>query len=434
MLLIVVDTLRADHLSCYGHVRNTSPNIDALARRGVLFERAFAQSSWTCPSMVSLMTGRRGAGPRFALPEEIATLAERFRDAGFATGAFVGNSLLLQPENGFGRGFERFEVLHEYAGGDALLIDWIRQSAGRRTLTWVHFNDPHAPYRPPGHHWLDYPPELPAEQRAFFRQAAETFGLVDNDASVAHIRREIGGYDDSVRWCDARIALLLAALEESGQSERTAIVIAADHGEGLWTRVALRSGPRAAALERGEPATLINTLHSAHGNLMHTELVRVPLILVAPELEARRVEQVVENVDLAPTLCALPDLPPSATWEGSSLLDVLTDPAGWTTHRRAYSATRFATTVIDQQGWQLIEPTQLGRVAEGLTQQLYDLGRDPRARRDLARQEPERALPTIQSDSISAGTQQALNALGYVQAGVVDPPSAPAKLPAARDD
>ena len=143
VLVLVVDTLRADHLSAWGYERPTSPNIDALAQRGVRFSRAVAQCSWTAPSMVSLMTGRYLAGPRLGIPDDVTPLAEIFQAAGYATAAFISNPL-LDEKHGFHRGFDHVQHIPPYQP-DAPIVEWIEGQAGKLTFTYVHLNEAHDP-------------------------------------------------------------------------------------------------------------------------------------------------------------------------------------------------------------------------------------------------------------------------------------------------
>ena len=434
VVLILIDTLRADHLGGWGYEPGSTPALDRLASEGVRFERAFSQSSWTAPSVLSLFTGRYLADDRLSLPGELTTLAECFQRAGWATRAFIYNDI-INEENGFRRGFDEFTQHVPYTS-DEPVAQWLESRAGRKTFTYVHLNEPHDPYRPEDpsfHRRLKEPGELDPERMAYYRSVSEELGLSDRDASVRHIAKEIAGYDDDVSFTDWRVGNLLAALEESGQADRAAVLITADHGEGLWTRVAFRQGQREEAAEAGEAPTLVNTLMPTHGNQVNHELVHVPLILRSPGLPAgRAIAEVVENVDIVPTLLHLADVAPPEGLPGRSLLDLLADPTAWATSKPiAFSTTRFASTVVSQDGWQLILPTELGMCSEELTTELYDLKADPRARRNLASEHPERVehlsrlagerraigirrgTTSMDAGDLSADALKVLDALGY---------------------
>jgi arylsulfatase A-like enzyme len=431
VLLIVIDTLRADHLGILGYPRDTSPCIDALAREGALFRSAYAQCSWTSPSMVSLFTGRTVSERRLELPRDVTTLAERFRDQGFATAAFVGN-VLLTPENGFDRGFGLWLEAPTFAR-DARLFDWIRSCAGRRSFTWVHIGDPHDPYIPPA----DYRSEpdgqalLSEEQERHYRAAAASLGLVQVDASKAEIEREIRNYDDELRWVDRQVRELVDAYAAAGLLETTLVALTSDHGEGLWKREDFQSLERRRAAAQGEPPTLLNSFKQTHGNQVYEELVRVPLVLHGAGIPRGLVlDFPVENVDLPPTLLELCGLPRDPALEGHSL--TLLFAAGraraWP-REEAFSTTELVSALVTRDGWKLILPTEQGRALLELEPELYDLGADPHERVDLAPARPElvRRLSARIAERLAGGLKRgtrpleaeleanapALEALGY---------------------
>jgi len=433
VLLIVVDTLRADHLGCYGHPRAPTPAMDAVAAGGVRFADAVAQGSWTAPSMVALMTSRRLAEERLDVPADLPTLAESFQRAGWKTAGFIMNDI-VSAKSGFARGFGPFEQMVPYDWELAPVAAWIETHAAEPTFTYVHLNEPHDPYLPP-EPWrerlLDPDPVGP-ERLDFYRRTYGALGLAgDLEADVAHIERELGGYVDDVRYTDGRIAELLAVLDRAGLSERTCVVITADHGEGLWTRVALMTGQRRKALEAGEPATLVNTLMPTHGNQVNWELAHVPLIVRSPGLPAGRVvEGPVELIDVFPTLLELCDLPLPDGLAGASLVPRIERGRS---DASAFTYTRFNSSLIAPDGWQLILPTPRGECEEGLETALYDLSADPEARVNLAAEHPQRVeqmsaeiVRRLQSgvsgaaSAIPADILQALNNFGYFSAGIVD--------------
>ncbi|MCC7011201.1 MAG: sulfatase [Planctomycetes bacterium] len=426
VLLIVVDTLRADHLGVMGYTRPTSPNIDALARGGVLFRRAFSQASFTSPSMVSLMTGRYIAKERLDIPGDLSTLAESFMRAGFATAGFSSNAL-VSPQNGFGRGFERFETLPVYGSNDAI-AQWMASVADKRSFTYVHINEPHDPYLAPEgrREWRTAKDFLPGDRASYLPRIARELGLTEVERGIDAIKEEIGGYDDDVRYADGRVAELLELFEASGLRARGVIAVTADHGEGLWEKVALMNGQRGAARRRGDPPNLLNTLMPTHGNQVHRELVHVPLLLDGLGVpDGRIVDSVVENVDLFPTLLELADIAGPGGLHGTSLLRHFdgSSPA----KDVAFSFTRFNTSVIDADGWQLISPTPEGECAEDIQLELFDLNSDPNARTNLAGEHLERVakmrgvaeqrmrIAIHAAGGFSSEDEAAIAALGYAE-------------------
>jgi len=423
VLLIVIDTLRAGHLSCYGYDRPTSPHIDRLAREGVRFERATAQSSWTAPSMVSLFTGRHLAEERIRVPDDCASLPELFRERGYRTGAFVVNPLVHNEENGFRRGFERFEAHGRFQD----IAEWIAASADRPTFTFVHWVDPHDPYGPEEdyHHFLREAGRVPDELARYFERVSEERGLGALEESVAAVGRAINGYDDDIRLVDSKVDILVRALRRSGQLERSVVVLASDHGEGLW-----RHANYPTAEPEPGPPSILTTHKMTHGNQLYEELLHVPLIVYAPGTAAGVVvREPVENVDVLPTLLELADIasPPGIT--GRSLVPLMR-AGGQRTGAAAdsFSLTRYVRSVRTAEGYKLILPTEEGRAA-GIETELFDLRTDPHERVDLSAREPERVrelsgrierrlaggLRSAPGEwELSEENEAAMRALGYV--------------------
>jgi arylsulfatase A-like enzyme len=288
LAFLVVDTLRADRLGCYGYAQARTPQLDALAGAGVRFSRAVAQSSWTLASMASLWTSlypTQNGVTRWdhSVPESAVLPAEILRAHGFRTAGLYRNAFVA-PDFGVSQGFDTYlrpyarvgrkrrppQVSEERArhGSDRNLTLSAReflQSFGReRFFLYLHYMDVHD-YR------LDRR-EFTARHPAFY------------DQGVAAVDREIGAF--------------LAALEEAGVRSRTLVVVASDHGEHLAERRGL----------------------DGHGNTLYREVIEVPLI-VAPPAFARGVvvDAVVENVDVWPTLLDLLGLPPLPDAQGRSL-------------------------------------------------------------------------------------------------------------------
>ncbi len=293
LVLIVVDTLRADYTTPYGFEQDTSPELAAWASRGVLFERARSQSSWTKISMASLMTSLwpRSHGIRETqdgLAEEALTLAEVLRDAGYATFGVQTNGWLHQSF-GFHQGFDRY--MFPATGGDPRL--------GRASL-WPHANrvieesqrllDAHDPSRPffLYLHFMDvHEYAAPPNRKAFG---------TDNR----------GAYLAAIRWVDDAVERVRGQLDDEGLLDRTVIVLGSDHGETF-----------------GE--------HGVHGHARNvlTPVVSVPLVLRLPfRVEPPvRVTTQVRNVDVAPTLLELAGVPVPAGYEGRSLVPLMTSAA-----------------------------------------------------------------------------------------------------------
>jgi arylsulfatase A-like enzyme len=273
VVLITLDTTRADHLGCYGSRAGATPAIDRLAARGVRFEQAGTVVPLTLPSHATLLTGLlpqrhglrvNGGG---TLRSSVETLATVFSRRGFRTGAFVG-SFVLDHRFGLGRGFGVYDdaVTIDPQGASESLdaerpagavadaaLRWLRETGARPFFVWIHFYDAHAPYAPPQPYRSRFP-DSP--------------------------------YDGEIAYVDSQVARILDYLDRENLRDHTIVAIAGDHGEGLG--------------EHDE---------STHGLLLYESTLRVPLIIAAPSLRAHVVRESVSTTDVAPTLAALAGVP-----------------------------------------------------------------------------------------------------------------------------
>jgi arylsulfatase A-like enzyme/Tfp pilus assembly protein PilF len=351
VVLVSIDTLRADHVGCYGADFARTPTLDRLAAEGVRFAAAISPAPLTLPAHTTLLTGIDPPlhGVRhnsiFRLSREIPTLAERMQKAGFATAAFVG-AFVLEARYGLARGFDLYDDRMAarpssdqvgYAERPANhVVDaasaWI-EGAPRRFLLWVHFYDPHLAHSPPA---------------GFAAAFAER------------------PYDGEIAFVDAQIARLLAALERRFGSEGVLVVVTSDHGESLG--------------EHGEPS---------HSYGLYDATQRVPLILRGPGLPAGRVvESQVRLQDVAPTLLARVGAEPLPGATGLSL-EPLWRGREAEAERVAYAET--LATRLDH-GWSPLFAVRTGRFkyVRAPRPELFDLRHDPRETRNLAESEPAR--------------------------------------------
>ncbi|MBK7644042.1 MAG: sulfatase [Planctomycetes bacterium] len=434
VIVLSIDTQRADRLGPYGETRPLTPAIDALAKQSVVFERCAAQASWTSPSMVSLMSGCYVAQELLTIPPDKQTLAECFQKAGWVTAGFVCNDI-LNHEHGFDRGCGTFEGELKPYQPNTPILEWLRAHKDEQSFAWIHLNEVHDEgyaYRPqPEGDWRKYRDAhepFGAQRMAYYDELSQRLKLTDREASLARMQEEDGSYDDDVHYEDHRIGEILDELRKLGTFDDTLLVLCADHGEGLFTREQFFSGTRKKAADNGEPATLFNTLQMTHGSQVNTELIHVPLIVHAPGLAPGRVAGWVENVDIAPTLLELVGIAHLAQHQGQSLVPLLVDPSDKAALRPAvFSHSRYNDSVIDQDSFQLILASSTGQCDFNLANQLYDLRADPEARHDLAGLQSARASELSQLvprrlreglgggvGPISAQTQTILEGLGYV--------------------
>jgi len=311
VLLLVVDTLRADRLSFFGYERETTPVLDALARRGVVFAQARANATRTSPSMASLLTGTSPlvhgiVESRTRLPEGLPTLAEALRDSGYDTRAVLGNVNLGQAF-GFARGLDRVDEAFRGSRIDAeaivdRAIDQLPANDARPWFLWVQLMDPHAPYRAPASHLERF-----REDRTWREGPDQPLLGPDGRSLVAHHARVRGAksladyvaaYDAGVRFADEQIGRLLAAVEALAGERRTLIVVTSDHGESLG--------------ERGR--------YFVHGLDAYEDVARVPLLFSHPDLEPRVDGSPVRLMDVAPTVLAAVAGPQARIGDGRDLL------------------------------------------------------------------------------------------------------------------
>ena len=300
VVLVTIDTLRADRLGCYGSTRATSPHVDALAQQGVLFERATTTLPRTTQAVGSILTGRypksHGARGLFMrLPETNLTLAEALRGAGYATAAAVSNTF-LRPGQGFEQGFDRFDNPEERWDGDSAadvtraavtLLDRLAATPGRPFFLWVHYLDPHWRYQP-GAPWdRAFDPGFPGPLTVYADLDARRYtkGRLIFDPPIDARQKEhlVALYDGEIAKTDAALGTLLERLERLPGPLLT--VLTSDHGESLG--------------EHG--------YHFAHGETLYEGSLRVPLLLRLPGRIApgSRSRILAENIDVAPTILAL---------------------------------------------------------------------------------------------------------------------------------
>jgi arylsulfatase A-like enzyme len=314
ILVIVVDTLRADRLGAYGNPNGLTPFLDELAQRGTVFVNAYASASWTVPSVASLMTSRYSAqhhvvGFGSRLADDEFTFAEALQPLRYLSGGFSANRLLSQ-RYGFAQGFDYWRSDEQSSKGLAGVVlrqqavQWLddTQWAAERSpaLLYLQFMEPHAPYDPPEPYCRQAHAGEPAAVTAAFQQKLLNGGMGSlTRRDFAEIERL---YDGDVAHVDAEIRDLYADLERRGFLDNAIVIVTADHGEEFW--------------EHG---------NMYHGKTLFDESVRVPLILIAPGYRAgQRVEQSVSLLDVAPTLVDLVGLPAEARFEGHSLVPLLT--------------------------------------------------------------------------------------------------------------
>lgn len=391
LILVTIDTLRADRVGSYGGPKGLTPNLDKLSARGLTFLDTTAHVPLTVPSHASVMTGiypnRLGVRDNggFPLRPEFSTLAEVLSEVGYRTGAFVG-SYVLNRRTGISQGFESFgdrfaigavnlmpSMLERPAPEVAAeAVEWL-ETASEPFFLWVHFYDPHAPYEAPPafrDQWPDQP------------------------------------YDAEVATTDWALGEILRRVPEN-VSDQTLYVVTSDHGESLG--------------EHGEPE---------HGFFLYDSTLKVPLVMAGPGLPlGAELDEQVRHVDIVPTLLALLGAPPPEEMDGENLLPIIEGqerqsiPVSYA--ESAYGHLHFGASelrAVRSGAWKYVEAPKA---------ELYHLGEDPGETQnrlaeegemvlDLSRKLVEIGQTTVNPETvvIDSGTAEQLRSLGYMGGGV----------------
>jgi len=418
VLLITIDTLRADYIGCYGSPDVATPNIDRLAAEGVQFMRAIAPSQCTNPAHASIMTGLYPAGHGVydnttPLADKAVTLAERLQAEGYRTIAAVSARHLNPKNSNFGQGFETFLTCGptELIAGkrNRRFFRAVRSAADRPFFAWVHYFDPHGDYDPPGPYYARYrPADLfdPVEPRPWMDISSERKQgkEVDPDEMIALYKGEI-------TYLDSEIGRLLGLLEETDLLRRTLVVLVADHGESMT--------------EKG--------IYFCHAGL-YNQVLHVPLIFRYPGRlpEGVKVKAPVSPVDILPTLTDVLGLDSVVRVSGESLLPAMNDPERLSDRPLFSEAVGGVIRSVHLDGFKFIKayPGKDWSVTEDhLYRPFVDYAEDA----DLLPDHPDRAvmmdrllarwlsaaagrsLPSRRREQLDRETEEALRQLGYLE-------------------
>ena len=343
VLLVTLDTTRADHLPAYGYKSVKTPGLDRIASKSLIFEDAIAQAPLTLPSHASILTGQlpiwhgvRDNEGFFVDPKNATSLAAILKGQGYQTAAFVSAFVLDSRwglDQGFDTYFDNFDQFREVNRDDVQrkaeetaseAERWLQANKDRPFFCWVHLYDPHEPYDPP-----------------------EPF------ASTYAANR----YDGEIAYMDQSIAKLMATVDALGLADRTLVVVTGDHGEGLG--------------EHDEPT---------HAMFLYRTTLEVPLFIQVPGGRERRIPGIVRHIDLAPTILDLLGTPPGSDMQGASLIPLINGDEK--TGREAYSESIYAKV---HYGWapQRSITTAKYEFIDTPKAELYDREEDPRQLRNL---------------------------------------------------
>lgn len=449
VLLISIDTLRADRLGSYGYDRPTSPSLDRLAAEGARFSDAVSNAAWTTPSHMTLMTSlqpsshtvmqdwaaflefREGNFRYRTLPESVTTLAQVLHDAGFETLALTGGGPIAS-DLGFGRGFDVYvEGPRKLSAATwSQLTRWIEDPGRRPFFIFFHTFEVHAPYLR-----LDLARDVLSTEEAaalerFIHSSEEhtedDLRIYLQQAGLYRVEVTSRLYDSGIRFTDRFLGRLFDALRENGLWDRTLVVVTSDHGEEF------------ADHRRGK-------FYNNHCHTLYEEIIRVPLIVRVPGRfdDGRVIAGQVRLLDVAPTLLDLLDLPIPAQMQGVSAVDRLEVPgAPATAPPEAFSeAICFGPEQksLRSRGMKYVvgfseADERVGIPGVPAWEELYDLSQDPGETRDLSADSPEilarmrerlfhyfryEAVPVGDRDAaprlaIDPETERQLRALGYL--------------------
>ena len=318
IVVVVIDTLRADHLGAYGYARPTSPNLDRLAAEGERYHHAFSQAPWTLPAVASILTGQlpqvHGAGigadgDLQPVRPDIRTGAEHLRAAGYRTGAVV-NVEFLEPGSGLARGFEHYDFyasrVSNRGNRDArqttdAALSWAGGIGSEPFFLLVHYFDPHLTYDPPPPYDTLFQPSGTSLIPEGFGTESELFALRRGDIELDAPQRAslVARYDGEIRYVDEEFGRLRRGLEALGRWDRSLVIVVGDHGEEFWEHGGFE-----------------------HAHSHHREVLQVPLIVRRPEGSAAVREGRARQIDILPTMLEYAGLDVASDLPGRALGEV----------------------------------------------------------------------------------------------------------------
>jgi arylsulfatase A-like enzyme len=392
VVLVSFDTLRADHLSCYGYERKTSPVIDDLARDGLLFGSAYSQSNKTVPAHMSILTGllpaahgvlNLGEEGNRRLAEGVPTLASLLQERGWRTAAFTAGGH-VGAELGFDEGFDVFETGGGVKGMFEKGGEFAEEGGDEPFFLFLHTYEVHDPYVPPKGFrdlWTDenYAGAIVSSRKELkelsgedWETQHEAFWKRVDDASEADRAQLIALYDGSIRYADKQLGEFLDRLASRGELEDTLIVFLSDHGEEF----------------REHDGWLHETVYQ---ELLHVPLIVRPAADMLPGSRGKRLDTVVRLVDVLPTVLELLDLPAPEGLQGQSLVSLAEGDSEGSGEQAGPVLSQWPREdlfALRSGQWKLV--LRLGADGKPERTELYDLAADPGELESLAEAEPER--------------------------------------------
>ncbi|MGA1791794.1 MAG: sulfatase [bacterium] len=318
IIIISVDTLRPDHLGCYGYKKDTSPNVDQFAEESLLFEKCFSHASFTGPSCASLLSGFLPHETKVILnysivQVDVPMLAEILKDSGFKTYGAVSN-FILRKKQGFEQGFDMYDsqmdeaVLNEKYIYERIaekttdcVIRLLKQHTGGPFFLWVHYQDPHGPYTPQApynamfHDLKDDPFDLEFNDTTSGKGGIPSYQKLQENHDYHYY---VAQYDGEIRYFDEHFGRLVAFLKEIHQYDNSIIILTADHGEAL-----------------GE-----HDYYFAHGHGLTNDLIHVPLFIRSGKTLKGKRKDFVQHLDIVPTILKTLQIKEPFVYRGRDLL------------------------------------------------------------------------------------------------------------------
>ncbi len=437
VVLISIDTLRPDHLGCYGYERQTSPNIDRLAREGTRYTRAYSPTSWTLPAHMSMFTSQTPSHhgiveDRYALGQDATTLAEVIQAGGYDTAAIT-SWIYVGRKFGFDQGFAHFEELAQpqrraAASGTGAspartttdaAIRWLQRPRENPAFLFVHYFDPHMNYEPPPPYDIMFDADYRGDADGSYTWAKPFIAAFQSEPRAIDARdREhmLALYDGEIAYTDAHVGRLLDAVDRELGLDNCIVVLTSDHGE-----------------EFGEHGSL-----EGHGWTLYDEVLNVPLIVRWPGHVAagRAVDDPVTLVDLGPTVLDLLKLTRPASFAGRSVLESAPGQPRWL----FAESDRFGVRKRSLRGprYKIISTEDTGGSAKGLPiregLEVFDLIEDPGETNDLSTRDSTRTsdlakllaeatarassgsmTASARDEELSAEEEERLRSLGYIR-------------------
>jgi arylsulfatase A-like enzyme len=378
VILISIDTLRADHLGCHGYLKDTSPNLDKFTHEGIQFMNAYSPSCWTLPSHMSILTSlypdvHQVMETETSLAPVWPTLAEIMKKAGYHTAGFVFSCVWMNPEFGFDKGFDIYFVSVDNAENmNKNALSWLNDHKEDNFFLFLHYYDVHSdwdklPYDSPSPYNQMFLPDYGGSFTGCRADVCGSYYLAELNSKKTVLPLEDrdyirGMYDGGIKYTDHCIGQLLTQLDQMGLRENTLVIITSDHGEAF----------------------------QEHNRFLHDQVynhtMKVPLMMRLPGRISfeKRIEQPVGIIDILPTILDFAEIKTQGSFQGTPLTQVITGK-GSSKDTPVYATGKYGQEMIAGDRWKLIYsvPSQ--------AKELYDLKNDPGEKNNVADTEKEQA-------------------------------------------